>query len=108
MARDADYQEADTAGPFCASPRLAHPGRVTTPGPNSGHLARVLWQTDSRPRIALLQSLVGINQDHVRMTTGSGPLIYRPRLAHGPPPVRTAASGSDERFTGHNGALTLG
>jgi hypothetical protein len=86
VVRDADYQEADIAGPFCAPPRLARPGRLTTPGPNSGHLAGVLWQTDSRPRIALLQSLMGINQDNGRMTTGSGPLIYRPRLAHGPPP----------------------
>ena len=54
--------------------------RLTTAGPKSGHLAGVLWQTDSRPRIALLQSLVSINQDHVRMTTGGGPLIYRATL----------------------------
>ncbi len=89
-----DYQEADIAGPFCASPRLARPGRLTTRGPNSGHLAGVLWQTDSRPRIALLQSLAGINQDHVRMTTGSGPLIYRRR------PAPYATPGQREQFLG--------
>jgi hypothetical protein len=72
-----DYQEADIAGPFCAPFRLARPGGPAATLPKSGQLADVLWQTDSRPRIALLQSLIGINQDHVRMTTGSGPLIYR-------------------------------
>ncbi len=43
--------------------------------------------------MALLQSLVGINQDHVRMTTGSGPLIYRAQR-------RTPRSGSTSSFLG--------
>lgn len=50
--------------------RLVRPRRLTTPGLKSGHLAGVLRQTHSRPRIALLQSLMGVNQDHVRMITG--------------------------------------
>jgi hypothetical protein len=56
-----------------AVPRRAQAGvssRLTTPGAKSEHLAGTLRQTDSRPRIALLQSLVGVNQDHVRMITG--------------------------------------
>jgi hypothetical protein len=69
MVRDTDY-EADIAGPFCAPLKLARPVRLTTPGSNSGHLAAVLRQKDSRPRIALLQSLVVVSQDHVRMLTG--------------------------------------
>ena len=44
--------------------------------------------------MALLQSLVGINQDHVRMTTGSGPLIYRAAQR------RTPRSGSTSSFLG--------
>jgi hypothetical protein len=71
-----DYWKADIAGPFCGSPRLARPRRLTTLGPKSRHRAGVLWQTDLRPRIAPLQSLVGINHYHVRMTAGSGPPIY--------------------------------
>ena len=46
------------------------PSPLTTPGSKSGHLASALRRTDSRPRIALLQSLVGINQSHNRMTKG--------------------------------------
>ena len=69
MVRDAGW-EAGIAGPFCAALKLAHPRRLTTPGPKSGHLTAVLRQTDPRTRIALLQSLMGVNQDHVRMITG--------------------------------------
>jgi len=58
------------AGLFCAGPKPARPRPLTTPSSKSGHLARALRRTDSRPRIALLQSLVGINQSHGRMTTG--------------------------------------
>jgi hypothetical protein len=43
---------------------------LRTPGSKSGHLAGALRQTDPRHRIALLQSLIGVNQDHVRMVTG--------------------------------------
>ena len=63
-------QEGDIVGPFCAELKLARPKRLTTPGSKSGQHAGVLRQTNSRPRIALLQSLVGVNQDHVRMITG--------------------------------------
>jgi len=63
-------QEADIAGPFRAALKLARPRRLATPGSKSGHLAGVLRQSDSRPHIALLQSLAGVNQDHVRTGTG--------------------------------------
>lgn len=63
-------EEADIAGPFWAALKLASSRRLTTPGSKSGHLAAVLRQIDPRPRIALLQSLVGVNQDHVRTITG--------------------------------------
>jgi hypothetical protein len=60
---------------------------LTTPGlKGTRHLAGILWQKDRRPRIALLQSLVGINEDQVRMITGSGPLIYRAPTPHAMPP----------------------
>ena len=53
-----------------AGPKPVRPSPLTTPNSKSGHHARAMWRTDSRPRIALLQSLVGINQSHGRMTTG--------------------------------------
>ena len=54
-------EEADIGGPFRAALKLAHSGWLTIPGLKSEHRAALLRQTDPRPRIALLQLLVGVN-----------------------------------------------
>lgn len=63
-------QEADIAR---AVPRRGYAGasrRLTTPASTNGHRAAVVRQIDPRPRIVLLQSLVGVNHHHVRMIMG--------------------------------------
>src|SRR6516164_2582635 len=67
-----------------AGPKPVHPRPLTTPGSKSGYHARALRRTDSRPRIVLLQSLVGINQGHGRMTTG----VRSTHLSRCPAPAR--------------------
>src|SRR5581483_11569630 len=67
--------------------KLARPRPLTAPGAPSAHIARALLRADSRHRIALLQSLVSINQSHGRMTTSvrSNHLSLSPLVPDGHP-----------------------